>query len=136
MIKGFFRPKTLLGKTYKLPANPLNNHLTYAVVVFSHHRDVQVALDDLDNFGLSYDSFVLIAQNAQRYTWSPQLQIDNYFAPEKFDFNQIAQEFFLRLFKRKKYLVLITGNSKQVNAISKIMARRHGHAEAWHFEAR
>lgn len=135
-MKGFFKPKILLSKTQKLPVTPLNHHLNYAVVVFSHHRDVQVALDDLDNFGLSHDSIVLIAQNVRRYSWSPKLEINNYFAPEKFDFNHIAQEFFLRLFQRRKYLVLITGNSEQVNVISKIMARRHGHAEAWLFESR
>lgn len=135
-MKEFFRSDTLLRNTQKSLAISHHRNLTYAVVVFSHHRDVQVALDDLDNVGLSYESIVLIAQNAKRYLWSPELKVNNHFAPEKFDFNHIAQEFFLRLFQRRKYLVLITGNPENVNLISKIMARRYGHSEAWLFESR
>ncbi len=146
-MKVFFNPKALLPIKSKLPktlpCNSLLLHkkhghdldLTYAVVVYSHHRDVKVALDDLKNAGCTTDDMILIAHNAKRYSWNHQLMINDYFDLKKFAFNHIAQEFFLRLFQKGKYLVLITGEKADVNAISKIMARRNGHAEAWNFES-
>lgn len=142
-MKAFFKPKALLYSTTKLRdifhSNVSIPHQNYsnstcAVVVFSHHRDVKVAFDDLDNAGLASDGVTLVAHNARRYFWDCDLIINNYFDSEKFAFNQIAQEFFSRLFQRGKYLALITGDKYDVNTISKIMARRQGHAEAWHFK--
>ena len=140
-MKAFFKPKALLPITRKSPEisprhsvsihNKNDYDSTYTVVVYSHHRDVKVALDDLHNAGFSNDAITLIAHNARRYSWNYQLMINNYFDLNKFDFNHIAQEFFLRLFQKGKYLVLIKGEKADVNAISKIMARRDGHAEAW-----
>ncbi|MEM8674760.1 MAG: hypothetical protein AAGF83_12930 [Cyanobacteria bacterium P01_G01_bin.67] len=144
-MKAFFKSKALLSKTTKLKELPSKNSLliqsenavnsNYAVIVFAHHRDVKVALDDLDNAGFSCDWISLIARKAKRHTWYPELIINDYFEPAKFDFNQIAQEFFLRLFQRGKYLVLVTGNKYDVNSASKIMARRPGHSEVWYFQS-
>jgi len=142
-MKTFFKPEVLFQHNTKLPAifhnhrlliqNENDSNTTYAVVVFSHHRDAKVAFDDLDNAGLSYNSLVLIARNAERYTWRHELRINDYFEPQKFDFNQIAQEFFSRLFQKGKYLVLISGEKSEVNTVAKIMSHRHGHSEVWHF---
>lgn len=144
-MRVFFNPKALLPITRKLPQIPTDHNLliqnkqghnlTYAVVVYSHHRDVKVALDDLKNAGFATDDMILIAHNARRYSWNHQLMFNDYFDLKKFDFNHIAQEFFLRLFQKGKYLVLVTGEKADVKAISKIMARRDGHAEAWNFES-
>ena len=144
-MKAFFKSKALLRNATKLKEishnhslliqNKHDNHATYGIVVFSHHRDVKVALDDLRNAGVSQDGIILIARNARRYSWYPRLMINSYFDPEKFNFNQIAQEFFLRLFQRGKYLVLIAGDKYEVNSVSKIMGRRPGHSEVWHFQA-
>lgn len=144
-MKAFFKSKALLRNTTKLKdishnhslliQNENENQASYGIVVFSHHRDVKVALDDLRNAGVSHDEIILIARNARRYSWYPRLLIDSYFDPEKFNFNQVAQEFFLRLFQRGKYLVLIAGDKDEVNSISKIMGRRPGHSEVWHFES-
>lgn len=144
-MKAFFKSKALLRNATKLKEISHNHSLSiqnknasygnYGIVVFSHHRDVKVALDDLRNAGVSHDEIILIARNARRYSWYPTLMIDSYFDSEKFNFNQIAQEFFLRLFQRGKYLVLIAGDKYQVNSVSKIMGRRPGHSEVWHFES-
>lgn len=143
-MKAFFKTKALLRNAIGLQEISHNHNLliqnrnirnsTYAVIVFAHHRDVKVALDDLENAGFSDDGITLIARNAKRYSWGSKLTINNYFNQDKFDFNQVAQEFFLRLFQRGKYLILIAGNQDDVNAASSIMGRRQGHAEVWHFE--
>ena len=58
----FFRPTPLFGATERLQTtntnilsrrNRANDHHSHAVVVFSHYRDVKVALDDLDGAGFS-----------------------------------------------------------------------------------
>ena len=144
-MKTFCKSKVLLGNSIKLRELSGNNSLltasnntsnsNYAVVVFNHHRDVKVALDDLENFGLTCDGISLIARKADRYSWHPDLKINDYFESAKFNFNQIAQEFFCRLFQRGKYLVLITGNQDDVSFTSKIMGRRPGHSEVWYFQS-
>jgi len=105
-----------------------------AVVVFAHHRDVKVALDELNYAGFSYDSLTLIARQAQRCLDDSGLITNSYFDPQKFDFNQVSQKFFLRLFKRGKYLVLVKASEHDVNAASKIMSCRRDRAEVWRFE--
>ena len=137
----FFRP-TLFAATEILQTtntnllsnrNRASDHHSYAVVVFSHHRDVKVALEELSCAGFSSDCLTLIARHAKRLNYSG-LVTKSCFDPKQFDFNQIAQDFFSRLFKRGKYLVLINGGEYDVNAASKIVSRRQNHAKVWHFE--
>ncbi|MGL5832607.1 MAG: hypothetical protein ACRC1Z_05150 [Waterburya sp.] len=104
-----------------------------AVVVFSHHRDLKVALDELRDAGFSDDWMTVMARDVQRCSWCSELITKNYFDAEKFDFSQMAQDFFLKLFRRGKYLVLISGNEQDVDAASKIMSRRQNHAQVWQF---
>ena len=142
----FFRPTPLFGATEKLHTTNTNantnvlsrrnracDHHSHAVVVFSHHRDVKVALDDLDYAGFSGDCLTVIARHAQRLDYSG-LVTKSCFDAKRFDFNQIAQEFFAKLFKRGKYLMLINGGKYDVDAASKIASRRQNHAKVWHFE--
>ena len=139
----FFRPQALFTdlailketkhKTLLPNNNKANDSHSHAVVVFSHHRDVKVALEELSYAGFSSDCLTLIARHAQRLDCSG-LVIKSCFDPKQFDFNQIAQDFFSRLFKRGKYLVLIDGGKYDVNAASKIASRRQNHAKVWHFE--
>ena len=144
----FFKPRALFSGTAKFRDNNISlstvqnnsqhsNYITNntnAVVVFSHHRDVKVALDELSDAGLSNDYMTLITRHAQRCLWNSELAIDSCFNTQRFAFNQVAQEFFRRLFQRGKYLVLITGSKQDVNVASKIMSRRRDHAEVWFFE--
>ena len=138
----FFRPRALIAATEILRRTNTNllscrnrasdNH-SHAVVVFSHYRDVKVALDELNCAGFSGDCLTLIARHAKRLDYSG-LVTKSCFEPKRFDFNQIAQEFFARLFKRGKYLMLINGGKYDVDAASKIASRRRNHAKVWHFE--
>lgn len=127
--------RELSGNNSPLTASKNTSKSNYAVVVFNHHRDVKVALDDLENVGLTCDGISLIARKAHRHAWHPELEINNYFESVEFNFNQIAQEFICRLFQRGKYLVFITGNQDDVNFTSKIMGRRPGHSEVWYFQS-
>ncbi|MEL6579990.1 MAG: hypothetical protein AAFQ14_09575 [Cyanobacteria bacterium J06621_12] len=140
----FFRPKALFAGTTTFKETTNRNFLsvkhcvscnyTYAVVVFSHHRDVKVAVDELNCAGFSNDCLTLVARHAQKRLGDLELASNSYFDAQKFNFNQIAQEFFSRLFKKGKYLVLIKGSNKDVRIASKIISRRRDHAEAWLFE--
>lgn len=137
-----FGARALFTGTAKLSETPNQNleqpqskscHGTRAVAVFSHHRDLKVALDDLHHAGFSDDWITLIARNTKRCSWCSELITKNYFDAEKFDFSKVAQDFFLKLFQRGKYLVLISGDEDDVDAASKIMSRRQNHAKVWQF---
>jgi hypothetical protein len=113
-----------------------NNHSYYptrAIVVFSHHRDLKVALDELHYAGFSNDWITLITRNTKHCSWCSEFITKNYFDAEKFNFSQVTQDFFFKLFRRGKYLVLISGNEQDVDAASKIMSRRQNHAKVWQF---
>jgi hypothetical protein len=137
-----FRPKALVAEIAKLK-KPINQNFalvqnskgkkTRAVVVFSHHRDLKVALDELHDAGFSNHWLTLMTRNAQRCSWCAELMTENYFDAKKFDFSQAAQDFFCQLFRRGKYLVLISGNEQDVDVASKIMSRRQKHAKVWQF---
>ena len=139
----FFRPRALFTgmATFKQTANQsflsgknrASDNRSHAVVAFSHHRDVKVALEELNCAGFSTDCLTIIARHAKRLDDS-ELVIKSCFDARQFDFSQIAQEFFSRLFKRGKYLVLIDGRKYDVCAASKIISRRQSHVEVWHFE--
>ena len=107
---------------------------TRAVVVFHHYRDVKVALDELSSAGFSHDCLTLVSRRPQSYVGHADLITDSCFNREKFNFSQVAQEFFLRLFQKGKYLVSIEGSHYDIKAASKIMSRRRHHAQMWHFE--
>ena len=143
LMKTFFRPQTLLSENrFKavfsntgLIQNKHDGNVNSAVIVFSHHRDVKVALDDLRDAGFDYsDRFILMARNAKRYSWHCELTAYNYFDVEEFDCSQADRDFFWRLFQKGKYLLLISGTKYDVDSATRIVARRRGHAEVWHFE--
>lgn len=138
-----FEPRALVAELVKL-TKPINQNLalvqnnnncypTRAVVVFSHHRDLKVALDELHDAGFSDDWITLITRNTKHCSWCSKFITKSYFDAEKFDFNQVAQDFFFKLFQRGKYLVLISGNEQDADAASKIMSRRQNHAKVWQF---
>ena len=140
LMKTFLKPQLLPENRFEKVSDNSgliqNKHddVNSAVVVFSHHRDVRVALDDLKNAGMTSDRFILMARNAERYSWHRELTIDNYFDVEEFDCSQADRDFFWRLFQKGKYLLLISGSKYDVDSVTKIVARRRGHAEVWHFE--
>ena len=142
-MKIFFRPQTLLSERNRFAAvsdntrliqNKCNDDLTNAIIVFDHHRDVRVALDDFRNAGFESDRLLLIARNAGRYSWHRELTSYDYFDVEEFDCSQADRDFFWRLFQKGKYLLLVSGTEYDVNSATRIVARRRGHAEVWHFE--
>lgn len=137
-----FKPRALFYAPAKLPETTNQNctlvqnnscNQTRAVVVFSHHRDLKVALDELYHAGFSNDWITLITRNTKHCSWCSELIANNYFEA-KFNCGQVAQKFFWRLFQRGKYLVLLSGSDLDVNAASKIMSRRQNHAKVWRFE--
>ena len=142
-MKVFFKPKVLRDNAKSRASSSHSPQLippkchsnsTYAVVAFSHHRDVKVALDDLRHTGFSSDYIVLVARNIQRHSWCSKLITNSYFDAEKFDFGKAAQEFFSQLFSNGKYLVLISGKEHDVNYAAKVMGRRQKRAKVWCFE--
>ena len=142
-MKTFFRPQTLLFENNRFEAvsynarliqNKCEGDVANAVIVFSHHRDVRVALDDFRNAGLISDRLILMARNAGRYSWHRELTAYNYFDVEEFDCIQADKDFFWQLFQKGKYLLLISGTRYDVDSATRIVARRRGHAEVWHFE--
>ena len=143
-MKTFFRPQTSLSENTRfsqianntpwLFPSKIDSNLARAVVTFSHHRDVKVALDDLANADFASDRMVLMARNAERYSWQSELTTCNYFDVEKFGLNQSDREFFWRQFQKGKYLLLISGSKYDIDSASKIMAYRRSHAEVWYLQ--
>ena len=144
MAIAFFQPRALFSSLTPLAANNLVGTLvsgnscqhtaTTAVAVFSHYRDVKVALDELNGDGFSHDSLTLIARQAQKCSGYTDLLTSSSFDASKFGVTPAAQTFFSRLFARGKYLLLVQGSKHDVNAASKIVSRRRNHAQVWHFE--
>lgn len=106
--------------------------LTHEVGVFSHHRDVRVAVEELQEAGFSLSEITLIARR-WRSDWLRNLNIYNSFDEESFGSNEAAQNFFQKLFQRGKYLLLLTGKENEMNAAGAIMGRRQAHAKVWQF---
>lgn len=106
----------------------------HIIGVFSHHRDVKVALEELIEAGFPTSSIGLTARNCQRHSWLPEVGTNNCFDEEVFSFDRAARKFFQRLFQRGKYLMLVTGNERDVFYAGSIMGRRRGHSEVWHCE--
>ena len=113
-------------------SDPGSNSSARIVGVFSHHRDVRVALEELTEAGFSTSSIALIARNCQRHSWLPEVNTNNYFDEETFSFNRAARKFFQRLFQKGKYLMLVTGNERDVTYAGSIIGRRRSHSEVWH----
>jgi arginyl-tRNA--protein-N-Asp/Glu arginylyltransferase len=137
-----FKPRALFSAPAKLPETANQNctlvqnnncNQTRAVAVFSHHRDLKVALDELHHAGFSRDWITLITRKTKHCSWCSELIANNYFEA-KFNCSQVAQKFFWRLFQRGKYLVLLSGSDLDVNAASKIMSRRQDHVKIWRLE--
>ena len=140
-MKTFLTPQTLLfeNRSQAVSDNSRliqknDGNLANAVIVFSHHRDVRVALDDFRNAGQISDRLILMARNAERYSWHRELSVYNYFDVEEFNCSQADRDFFWRLFQKGKYLLLISATEYDVDSATRIVARRRGHAEVWHFE--
>lgn len=140
MAIAFFPPKTIftvktqLRTSSVVPIVQCENHRHRAVAVFSHHRDVKVALEELDDSGFSRDSLTLVARQAKRCIGCSELITNSNFDDCRFSLNLEVQKFFSRLFKKGKYLLLVNGSEHDVDAACKIISRRRNHAEVWHFE--
>ena len=119
-------------KAYSLSSTD-NVDLNLEVGVFSSHRDVKVAIEELLEAGIERDRFTIIARNWRDRDWLEDLTVYNYFDERLFGTNSNCQHFFQRLFRRGKYLLSIAGDTKDVSA-SAIMSRRRGHAEVWIFK--
>ena len=104
-MKTLMKPKVSLSDTVGLkelksgnclfPTEKLDSDLARVVGVFSHHRDVQVALEELKDAGYPFNWITLIARNCQQYNWLPNLIIDECFNEKAFDLNRISQDFWL-----------------------------------------
>ena len=128
------------------------------VGVFASHRDVLVAIEELLEAGFSLDGIALVARQARRnfagvrpvvlkdtpsdkfteqeakhHDWQEDFTIYDNFNVELFGLNEIDRYFFLRLFERGKYLLLVTGTEQDLKSIGAIIGRRRGHGEVWYF---
>lgn len=109
-----------------------NSELSQIVGVFSHHRDAKVAIEELTEAGYPINLVKLIARNCQQYSWLPEIDTYNSFDDDAFAGNSTAQNFFQKLFKKGKYLLLVAASRQEVGSVSSIIGRRRGHSEIWH----
>ena len=109
-----------------------NSELTHEVGVFINHRDVRVAIEELQEAGFSLDEITLIARR-WRYGWLGDLVICDRFEAASFGSNETAQNFFNKMFHKGKYLLLLKGKANEMNCAGAIMSRRRGHADVWQF---
>ena len=138
-MKVFFKPDILLNTAeYQtltsdrwLTRNKTDSDLSRIVGVFSHHRDVKVALEELTEAGFSTNLVTLIARNCQRHSWLSKVNTRDYFNDD-FSFNRATNDFFQRLFQRGKYLLLIAGDEPDLSYASSIIGRRRGHSKVWY----
>jgi len=100
--------------------------------MFSHHRDVKVALEELHEAGFPDSLITLVTSNRRYKAWFSELNIKNHSDWQLFESNHGVQNFFQRLFNRGKYLLLVKGDEVELNSVGSIMFRRHGHGEIWH----
>jgi hypothetical protein len=132
-MTAFLTPTTWLFNSVKSePVVTINSKSTHVVGVFSNHRDVRVALEELQNAGYPTGWISIFARDFQRYSKSP-LTINDCWNEKTFDFTGKSQAFFQQLFQRRKYLILVTANGSNVNSAGKIMDRRRKYARVWYF---
>ena len=159
MMKSSIYPKELFSNITKAKVRDSHN-LTHTkdsdvkpaheVGVFASHRDVLVAIEELLEAGFSLDGIALVARQARRnfagvrpvefteqeakhHDWQEDFTIYDNFNVELFGSNEIDRYFFLRLFERGKYLLLVTGTEQDLKSIGAIIGRRRGHGEVWYF---
>ena len=139
-MKTLIRPGALLSNMVKTKVARNNDmHPTQKdkyvreVGVFASHRDVLVAIEELLEAGFSLDGIALVARQAKHHDWQEDFTIYDNFNVELFGSNEIDRYFFLRLFERGKYLLLVTGTEQDLKSIGAIIGRRRGHGEVWYF---
>lgn len=111
----------------------LNSSTSAQVIgVFSHHRDVKVALEELREAGFPNSLITLVTSNHQYNTWFSELNIAKDLNWQFFDSSHGIRNFFHRLFQQSKYFLLVQGNDFDLNSAGSIMGRRLGHGEVWH----
>ena len=139
-MKTLIRPQALLSivrtKASKTNLVPFTDNVcsNIEVGVFSSHRDVKVAIEELLEAGIKSDRFTLVARNWQERHWLNDLTIYNYFNEHLFGTSIVCQNFFQKLFRQGKYLLLIPTDTKDAERIGAIVSRRRGHVEVWYFK--
>ena len=114
------------------PINLDGSTSAQVVGVFSHHRDVKVALEELSEAGFPGSLITLITSNHQYNDWFSELNTANDFNWQLLDSNHGIWNFFRRLFKQSNYFLLVQGNEADLNSAGSIMGRRLGHGTVWH----
>ncbi len=133
-MTAFLTPTTWLFNSVKSDSvTKINSKSTHVVGVLSNHRDVKVALEELQDAGYPAHWITLFARDIRGYSWSPELIIYDCWNEKSFDFAGNAQYFFRRLFQRRKYLILVAANGSNVNSAGKIIGRRRKYARVWYF---
>ena len=141
-MKSLIHPKELLSNITKAkvqnshnltPSKNCDIQPAHEVGVFASHRDVLVAIEELLEAGFSLEGIALVARQAKHHDWQEDFTIYDNFDEELFGSNEIDRYFFLRLFERGKYLLLVTGTEQDLKSIGAIIGRRRGHGEVWYF---
>jgi len=141
MTSAFFSPKTFFTSEARLSvSNTIAKSVKQegvgysAVAVFSHHRDVKVALDELNCAGFSHDDLALVARQAQRCQGYSGLICRSSFDDCQLGLESAARQFCVKLLSEGKYLLLVNGSKYDLDAVSKIVSRRHHRVEVWRFK--
>lgn len=100
--------------------------------VFFHHRDVKVALEELNYAGFPLTSLTLMAKNSQRHSWLSGLKILSHFEQEVFNFSQECQQFFHKYFRRGKYILVVQGTEDMLHFAGQVLSRRRQHSKVWY----
>lgn len=127
-----FKNQEKISDRQLLSESNSDRDLTCEIGVFINHRDVKVALEELQEAGFSLSEITLITRR-WRDDWLRGVNVCQSFQAEFFGSNETAQNFFQKLFKRGKYLLLLTGETKEMNSAGSIMGRRQAHADVWQF---
>jgi hypothetical protein len=99
--------------------------------VFHHHRDVKVAIAQLQEAGIPMEWIVTIARDYRRYDWSLGVKISDRFDEQFLNISPGERRFFYKRFQQGKYLVIVEGEENAICFAGAIMSRRRGHSEVW-----
>ena len=139
-MKTLIRPRALLSivRTKASKTEPISSGdricSNIKIGVFSSHRDVKVAIEELLEAGIQSALLTIVARKWQEHNWLSDLAIYNYFNEQLFGTNLVCQHFFQKLFRQGKYLLLVSTDIKDAKRIGAIIGRRRGHAEVWYFK--
>ncbi|MCU0537869.1 MAG: hypothetical protein MUD14_28625 [Hydrococcus sp. Prado102] len=102
------------------------------VGVFHHHRDVKVAISQLQDAGIPMGWIVALARDYRRYDLLSGIKVSDRFEEQLLDVAPGDRMFFYKRFQQGKFLVVVEGDENAIRFAGAIMSRRRGHSEVWY----